>query len=67
MVFNSAISLLSGLKDLKDSGRDSALAIIAVGHSDFIKIIKWWFLVVFLNNFNNTPGLHPFKLAKGPL
>ena len=42
------MSLLSGLKDLRDSGRDSALAIIAVGYLDLIGDDK---MVVFCGIF----------------
>ena len=48
MLFNSAISLLSGLKDLRDSGKDSALVIIAVGYLDLIGDNK---MVVFCSVF----------------
>ena len=48
MLFNSAISLLLGLKDLRDNGRDSALVIIAVGHLDSIGDNK---MVVFCGVF----------------
>ena len=48
MLFNNVISLLSGLKDLRDSGRDSALVIITVGHLDLIRDNK---MVVFCGVF----------------
>ena len=48
MLFNSVINLLLGLKDLKDSGKDNALVIIAVGHSDLIGDDK---MVVFCGVF----------------
>ena len=48
MLFNNAISLLSGLKDLRDNGRDSALAIITVGYLDLIGDNK---IVVFCGVF----------------
>ena len=48
MLFNSVINLLSGLKDLRDSGRDNALVIITVGHLNLIKDNK---MVVFYGVF----------------
>ena len=48
MLFNNAINLLSGLKDLKDNGKNNALVITAVGHSDLIGDNK---MVVFCGIF----------------
>ena len=67
MLFNNAINLLLGLKDLRDSGRDSALAIVTVGYSDLIGDYKMVVFMVFLNDFSDAPGLHLFNLARGPL
>ena len=48
MLFNNIINLLSGLKDLKDNGKDNALAIINIRHLDLIRDNK---MVVFCDVF----------------
>ena len=48
MLFNNVISLLLGLKDLRDSGRDNALVIVVVGYLDLIGDNK---MVVFYGVF----------------
>ena len=48
MLFNNIISLLLGLKDLRDSGKDSTMVIIAVGYLDLIGDNK---IVVFCGIF----------------
>ena len=66
-MFNNVISLLLGLKDLRDNSKNNVLVMVAVGYLDLIWEMKWWFFIVFLNNFSNVLGLHLFKFARGLL
>ena len=66
-MFNNVISLLLGLKDLRDNSKNNVLVMVAVGYLDLIWEMKWWFFIVFLNNFSNALGLYLFKLARGLL